>query len=278
MTGRPARRAAVLGSPIAHSRSPRLHRAAYAYLGLPWRYDAIEVTAAGLADFLRGLDDEWVGLSLTMPLKETVRSLLDDSDPLVDRTGSANTVVLREGRRLGFNTDVAGLAGVLRDHEVAAAARAAVLGAGATARSAMAALELAGVSDVRVVARRAAAATVVTDVAGHGMTTSVVPWSAAALAAVADDCDVVISTVPAPASDAMAAAWGGPPLRGQRRLGLLVDVVYDPWPTAAADAWARRGGEVVGGQAMLVGQALEQVRLMTGEPVPAEVLWAALRA
>src|SRR5512139_1643574 len=99
--GSTGRRCAVLGSPIAHSLSPVLHRAAYAELGLDWSYDAVEVDTPGLEPFLRGLDDRWRGLSLTMPLKRTVLPLLDRTDHWAEVSGGANTVVLEDGRLLG---------------------------------------------------------------------------------------------------------------------------------------------------------------------------------
>jgi len=105
----PRPRAAVLGHPVGHSLSPVLHRAAYEALGLAWDYGLVDVTEHDLPDFVRGLDQSWRGLSLTMPLKEAIRPLLADVDPVADATGSVNTVVLAGDGRHGFNTDVAGI-------------------------------------------------------------------------------------------------------------------------------------------------------------------------
>ena len=102
-------RAAVLGSPIAHSLSPALHRAAYASLGLRWTYEAIEVDEAGLAGFLAGLDRSWAGLSLTMPLKEEAARLLADVDPTARALRSVNTVLPSGAGWRGTNTDVYGM-------------------------------------------------------------------------------------------------------------------------------------------------------------------------
>ncbi len=111
-----ARKAAVLGSPIAHSLSPALHRAAYARLGLDgWSYQAIECDEPGLPGRLAGCGPQWAGLSLTMPLKRAVLPLLDRADPVTAATGCANTVVFSGGARLGFNTDVAGLVTALAE-------------------------------------------------------------------------------------------------------------------------------------------------------------------
>jgi hypothetical protein len=102
-------RAAVLGRPIAHSLSPPLHRAAYEALGLDWTYDAVECGEDDLPALLDGLDASWAGLSLTMPLKQAVLPLLDEVSDLARDVAAANTVVLREGRRAGSNTDVHGI-------------------------------------------------------------------------------------------------------------------------------------------------------------------------
>ncbi|NEC05785.1 shikimate dehydrogenase, partial [Streptomyces sp. SID7909] len=135
-------RAAVLGSPIAHSLSPVLHRAAYAELGLDhWSYGRFEVDEQTLPGFIEGLDGSWAGLSLTMPLKRAVIPLLDGITDTAASVEAVNTVVFGEdGRRTGDNTDIPGMVAALRERGVDKAESAAVLGAGATASSALAAL------------------------------------------------------------------------------------------------------------------------------------------
>ena len=131
------RRAAVLGSPIRHSLSPALHRAAYRGLGLDWSYDAIEVDEPGLSAFLAGLGPEWAGLSLTMPLKEAVIPLLSEVDPEARSLRSVNTVLPGSQGWRGTNTDVYGITQSLLEKGLDATPRSAtILGAGATARSA----------------------------------------------------------------------------------------------------------------------------------------------
>ncbi len=270
MTPAPTRRAAVLGSPIAHSRSPVLHRAAYAALGLDWRYDALDVTAEQLPEFLNSLGPEWVGLSLTMPLKQAVLPLLDSVTETVRRVGAANTVVLRDGVRHGDNTDVAGMVTAIRRAVNGAGrsvtgASATVLGSGATARSAIAALADLGVARVSVVARRPeATAELVMLAETLGMYAQGRPWTADALGA-----PVVISTVPAGVTDPFADKIPPSP-------GVLLDVVYAPWPTRLAAAWASAGGAVAGGFDLLLWQAVDQVALMTGLQAPVAVMSAAL--
>ncbi len=253
-------RAAVLGSPISHSKSPALHRAAYAAAGLDWSYDAVDVPADGLATFLAGLDDTWAGLSLTMPLKQTAAPLMAVVDPVAAVTGAVNTVVMpgapgpgaRHAGPAGYNTDVQGIVDALREAGVVRGDSMAVLGAGATARSALAAAAQLRIHRVSVYARRPEALTdIKAGAAALGIDAQVALWSHAAQCAKAD---IVISTVPSGVSDGLVPDLASP-------AGLLLDVVYDPWPTALAAAWA---GAVVPGLSMLLWQAAVQVRLMTG--------------
>ena len=267
-----SRRAGVLGSPIAHSLSPVLHRAAYAALRLAgWTYDAYDVTAEQLADFLAGLDDTWAGLSLTMPLKAAVLPMLDGASPLVEAVGAANTVLLRDGRRLGENTDVPGMVAALAAHGVSGAGSvpsAAVLGGGATARSALAALAAVTGQATAYVRTPDRAAALEGTARTVGLQLAVRPWSTATEAL---GVPLVVNTTPAGAADPLVAAV-------PRSVGTLFEVLYEPWPTPLAAAWAARRAEVVDGLDLLVQQAVLQVGLMTGlDPEPAE-LAGALRA
>jgi shikimate dehydrogenase len=254
---------AVLGSPVAHSLSPALHRAAYRHLGLDWHYEAIRVEETELAGFLAGLGPQWRGLSVTMPLKARAARLADRAEPLVRAVGAANTLVRGDdGAWEASNTDVPGVVAALSEAGVDRAEAATVLGAGATAASAVAALV--GVVDELTVCARtpARAAPLAALASGLGMPLRVVGWDQVPewLGA-----PVVVSTAPAGAADPWVGAV--PP-----RPGTLLDVVYVPWPTPLAAAWAAGGGRVVGGLDLLVHQAALQVRLMTGSDVPVAVL------
>lgn len=259
-------RAAVLGSPIAHSLSPCLHRAAYAAMGLSgWRYDAIECDEAGLPALIDGLGPEWAGLSLTMPLKRAVLPLLDTVSDLAVAVGGANTVILREGRRHGENTDVHGIVCALAEAGVAPGS-ATVLGGGATAASTLAALRDLGLGEATLVVREPSRAGETVRVAERlGLALAVTTFDK--LDAVLD-VDLVVSTLPSGAADPFAEALA--------RVPALFDVVYSPWPTAAASAVAAAGGTVVGGFPMLLHQAARQVELMTGRPhAPLDAMRAA---
>jgi shikimate dehydrogenase len=264
------RGAAVLGSPIGHSLSPVLHRAAYDALGLAdWTYRAVECAEHQLLDTLRALDGEGMaGASLTMPLKRAVLPMLTSSERLASDVGAANTVVFGgvDGEWWGANTDVPGIVRTLEAEGVDHPASLTVLGGGATAASAVAAAAQLSVPGVTLVARRPEAAAHLVDM-GERMLVAVDvrPWEAVAEAMAAD---VVVSTVPAGAADALVEAVPARP-------GLLFDVVYAPWPTALAIRWNGAGGRVVGGLALLVAQAAGQVRLMTGLEPPVAVMRAA---
>jgi shikimate dehydrogenase len=257
-----ARRAAVLGSPIAHSLSPVLHRAAYKELGLDWTYDAVECDEPALPGFLASLDVKWAGLSLTMPLKRAVIALLDDVSPMAEMTGVANTVVLRDGRKSGDNTDVHGIVASLREAGVDRVRTATVLGAGATAISALAAARELGARDARIVARSAERAGLAVEAADRiGLYADFEPWPGSAAAW---GTELVVATVPAGGTDSLVAPATWP--------RVLLDVVYAPWPTALAAAATAAGVTVVGGLPMLVHQAARQVELMTGQAAPVEAM------
>ena len=267
------RHAAVLGSPIAHSLSPVLHRAAYARLGLArWSYGRHEVDEAGLAGFLdvvkrEDAEGSWAGFSLTMPLKRVVIPLLDEADPTALAVNAVNTLVVRaDGSRYGANTDVAGLAAALRERGVRSVRGAAVLGAGATAGSALAALSGLVKGPITVYLRNPARLAEFDALVAHfGLELDPRPWADAAGAA---QFELVVNTTPAGAADELAE-------RLPNHVGTLFDVLYHPWPTPLAAAWSERGGTVLGGQDLLVHQAVRQVELMTGiEDRSAEILEA----
>ncbi|MFJ5710452.1 shikimate dehydrogenase [Streptomyces sp. NPDC093105] len=253
------RRAAVLGSPIAHSLSPVLHRAAYAELGLDdWSYERFEVDEAALPGFVAELDDAWAGLSLTMPLKRAVIPLLDEISGTAAAVEAVNTVVFREdGRRVGDNTDIPGMIAALRERGVEKVESAAILGAGATASSALAALSRVCAGPVTAYVRSEARAEEMLGWGDRlGVDVRTAAWDDAADAFAAP---LVIATTPAGTTDPLAAAVPDHP-------GTLFDVLYDPWPTRLAAAWSARAGKIVGGLDLLVHQAVLQVEQMTGVP------------
>ncbi len=276
------RRAAVLGSPVAHSLSPALHAAAYRSLGLrEWTYEAVEVVEDDLAAFLDGLDHTWAGLSLTMPLKRAVLPLLDEVSPLAGLLGVVNTVTFAPApgadprwsdpglrTRRGDNTDVAGIVEAVREAGAPDPAGGLVLlGAGATALSALAAGRDLGFSTATALVREPARTGDLVALGDRiGVPVRPVPLDDAAEAATG--ASLVVSTLPAGAADAVRLA----PAPG----AVLLDVVYDPWPTALAAAWQSDGGAVAPGARMLLHQAAAQVALMTGRTPDLAAMAAAL--
>ena len=260
------RRCAVVGSPIEHSLSPTLHRAAYAQLGLNWIYDRFEVDERRLAAFVAGLDSSWRGLSLTMPLKVAVLEL-GQVDELAKLAGAANTLVVEGGERWVHNTDVGGLTWAVRQVTPTPFSRVTILGAGGTARAALIAATQLGAKQVTVVARTPSRAEALRRVSDElGVTLEISPWTGQV-----PDSDLVVSTVVSGAADSIAEVVAG-------SAPLIVDIIYDPWPTVLAAAAERAGCTVVNGLDLLVGQALLQIELMTGRSVSSDVLYAALPA
>ena len=263
------RRAAVLGLPVRHSLSPTLHQAAYEALGLRnWGYERIECGEDELPALVDRLGPEWVGLSLTMPLKRVALEVAESVSPLAAAVGAANTLLL-DGPRRADNTDVPGIAEALREAGVVSVEHAVVLGAGGTAQAALAALAQLGESSPTVIVRdvnrtgelRATAGRLgVHPVVVGGLCEEPLP-----------EADVVISTLPVGAADPLASTpWRGRPV--------VLDVVYANWPTALATSALRADCAVISGLAVLLHQAVGQVRLMTRLPPPVDAMRAALDA
>jgi shikimate dehydrogenase len=260
-----SRRAAVLGSPIAHSRSPQLHLAAYRALGLSdWTYERIECTADQLPSLVSGFGAEWVGVSVTMPGKFAALRFADERTPRAELVGSANTLVHTGDGWRADNTDVDGIAGALGS----VSGDPVVVGAGGTARAAVVAVARLGARRVTVVARDAAKAEPVVELAD---TVGVdARWRDFGDVGLADDVAAgeVISTIPSDAAAGHVAVL--------ERAPVLLDVIYHPWPTPLAAAVAAAGGTVISGLEMLLHQAFVQVELFTGRPAPHEAMRAAL--
>ncbi|REE03200.1 shikimate dehydrogenase [Citricoccus muralis] len=278
--------AGVLGHPISHSKSPALHRAAYRALGLDVAYDAHDVTPEALPAFMGGLDRssgtgfDWLGFSVTMPLKSAMMPLVDRYSPRAERLGFLNTVVWDgDGVSTAYNTDVEGIveslvfAGYQRE---VTGGRMGILGGGGTAAAAIAAAEKLGLAGVDLFVRTPAKAAEHADLArGFGLTPRIrlledFPTAAGGFRA-------VVATLPPRAADPTAAALAGA-LSGAQNgaqkgetvgsaepapLPPLLDAAYDPWPSALALSWQQQGGQVVSGLEMLLYQAVEQVRLFT---------------
>ncbi len=259
-----SKRFAVLGSPIQHSKSPAIHLAAYRVLGADWEYGRAEVLRGGLRKFIDELEPGWNGFSVTMPLKEDATRFADELDNSARVTGATNTLYLNEfGKWIGFNTDVFGIVSALTHANVARVENALILGSGATAVSAAAALALHSPgAKVKVFARNAdTAKRLVKFAKERGLKASI----AKNLARASKRAQINISALPAHALDEDAAALAAK--RGWKPGGALLDVAYNPWPSELASAWTSREAKVINGIEMLIWQAVAQVRIFrTGDP------------
>ena len=257
----------MLGSPVSHSLSPALHLAAYEALGLTWwRYEAIVCGEADLPAFLDSCGPDWIGLSLTMPLKRAVLPLLDRAQPLVTEVGAANTVLFAAEQRLGYNTDAPGMARALAQHATSEDLAdpdkpALILGGGATACAALAALRDLGWRRVTVAVRNQARTTELGAAAARlAMSIEVTTLDPRVLGT----AWMIISTLPAGAADGIARDIA----RMEPAPKVVFDVVYHPWPTPLAEAASQAGAMVIGGFDLLLHQAALQVELWTGRAAP----------
>ncbi len=272
------RRAAVLGSPIEHSLSPVLHRAAYEALGLHgWEYQRHRVTESELPAFLDSCDESWVGLSLTMPLKQVALQVVDVVEPLAEVVGAINTLLFSPGGlKVGANTDVYGLVEAIRQAQVSTGqprTTGVIIGGGATAASAIAALGELGITDPIVLVRSLGrSGTVIRAATAMGVSPTYLTLGTAPATAAVREAGILISTIPGGAS-AQLVDLLGPRISPEQT---LLDVVYEGWPTPFPSAWKERGGTVAPGYDMLLYQAAEQVRLMTGHDAPVEHMRHAL--
>lgn len=263
-----ARRAAVLGSPVAHSRSPQLHLAAYRALGLTdWTYDRIECTADQLPSLVGAFGPEWVGVSVTMPGKFAALRFAAQRTERAELVGSANTLVRVPGGWCADNTDIDGVTGALGHRDDLR--RAIVLGSGGTAPSAVVALAGLGVTEITVAARSGPKAARLLELGSAlGVDTDFGDLADPELSKAIQRAEILVSTIPADAAAGYASRFAAVPL--------LLDAIYEPWPTPLAQVISASGGCVVGGLQMLLHQAFSQVEQFTGRPAPRQQMTAAL--
>lgn len=271
--------AAVAGKPIAHSLSPALHNAAYAALGLDGHYGRYEIDETGLKDFVARGNPNWLGLSLTMPLKHAALQIVDVVEPLAEVVGAVNTILFAPGGlKIGANTDVYGIVEAIRQARTAVDTpphTGVIIGGGATASSAVAALGQLGITTPVIIVRSLGrAGAVIRAATAMGVEPKYLTLGTPEAAAAIARADILISTIPGGASGALIEYLSAE--LGPERT--LLDVVYEGWPTPLPTEWLARGGTVAPGYDMLLYQACEQVRLMTGKAAPVDAMRAALRA
>ena len=257
------RRLAVLGSPIDHSKSPAIHSAAYRVLNLPWSYERVEINPGALRPFVESLDESWLGLSVTMPLKEEAARLASVLDPVAQLTGAVNTLVRQGDLWAGFNTDVFGLVQAITKSGIPTPKTVLIVGSGATAYSAIVAVrDFAPDAKITLHARNEATRSQLLWFARDlGLSVDVTANLSRAL----KKSDLCISTLPAQSLDSIAEQLLSK--RAWQPKGSLFDVAYQPWPSELAKLWLRNRNVVVSGIEMLYWQAIAQVRIfVSGSP------------
>lgn len=249
------RLAAVIGSPVAHSLSPAIHRAAFDAAGVDWVYAAFDVAPGKAADALAAMRTLGIaGLSVTMPHKDAVADDVDRLDPAARSLQSVNTVSWDGDQLVGSSTDGAGFVASLADAGVTVdGAKVAVIGAGGAARSVIDALARAGASDITVLNRtqdRADAAAALTPVASPGIVSDV------------GRADVVVNATSVGMGDDRSLPCDPELLHAGQA---VADLVYHPLETHWLAAAAERGARTVDGLGMLVHQAALQQRIWLGD-------------
>lgn len=255
-------RCAVLGSPISHSLSPTLHMRAYRELGIQGSYTAIDVPSGHLEKFISALDESWTGFSLTMPLKEEVLAIASDVGSLAQQTNSANTLIRNPRGWQAESTDVPGFVDALSAAGFSKFSTIAILGSGATARSAVAAFDNAGVAIT--VIHRSSQREPHMAAAAKKANLNFLPWGSKI-----PDVDLLINTTPSRVADVYASNIVAH--------GVFFEALYNPWPTQLLTSWRQNGGESVDGLDLLVHQGLYQIELMTGQVIDHKSLWPILR-
>ena len=259
--------AVVAGSPIEHSLSPLIHTAGYAALKMDWDYKKVELNVSTFPNYVKNRSQDLVGMSLTMPLKEVSIDVADSVTDLARQVNSANTLLFKDGKVMAGNTDIYGIVTALQTNKQLDVSNPSIIGSGATARSAVAALKQLGATKVMICARNESTLIELKKVAeSFQMQVSIINWNEIHKALAAS---TVISTLPTGAMDAFAAM--GPEIPGS-----LLDVAYSPWPSKIAVEWILRRGFVVSGLEMLLHQAVRQFELMTGQKAPVKQMREAL--
>lgn len=273
----------ILGDPVAHSLSPRMHNAAFESLGLNWRYIAFRVSAGALPRALRGVEAlGFAGVNVTVPHKEAAAALVDELDPVARRIGAVNTIRVRDGRLQGFNTDAAGVLDALsKDGRTPVAGRrCVVIGAGGAGRAAAFALAGAEAGSVVILNRtpsRAEGLAKVVKQAAAQCDVRAEPLSPEDVAHALEDAEVVIHATAATMSAAMGggrgrAEWLPALQRGLREGMTVLDMVYTPTWTELLSSARAAGATAISGLSMLVYQGGRSFELWTGQPAPVDAM------
>jgi len=262
-------RAAVIGSPVIHSLSPLLHNAAFNSLGMDWEYLALEITESELDEVLAQMrSGNLGGLSVTMPFKTRVASLVDECTSTAEKLSAVNCVVANEKGLIGHNTDGDGfLNGLIHEAQFdPKGKKVAVIGAGGAARAVIEALARSGAASIMVVNRTPAKAESAADLAGEvGAVGTLKDISGADLVVNATSIGMKDSQVDIPCSvDLLHSSQ------------LVVDLIYHPLETRWISLAKQKGIDSHNGVSMLLFQAAEAFTLWTGEEAPISIMQEAI--
>ncbi|MGQ9572328.1 MAG: shikimate dehydrogenase [Dehalococcoidia bacterium] len=270
----------LIGYPLAHSISPAFQQAALDHLRLDARYELWETEREALAERVAGMRrPDCLGANVTVPYKEVVIPLLDEIDPLAARIGAVNTIVNRDGRLCGYNTDMTGFARALREDGGfdPRGAHVVLLGAGGAGRAATMALvqgKAASVTVFDIAPERAER--LVHDLAADAQTVLThPPMTTANLRAALSACQLLVNCTPIGmrhtkqehdlpiSADSIPAG------------ALVFDIIYNPLETRLMAEAKNRGARVLGGLSMLVYQGADSFALWTGMAAPLGVMFEA---
>ncbi|GFN23285.1 shikimate dehydrogenase [Thermanaeromonas sp. C210] len=264
----------LLGYPVAHSFSPQIHNAAFRALGLDWVYLAFGVEPSRLPAAVEGIRAlGFAGANVTIPHKESIMAYLDEIHPLARLIGAVNTVVSREGKLLGYNTDAGGFLRSLEEAGVdPAGKRALILGAGGAARAVAFALAQARCAALTLANRTEDRAQELARGLGEAgfRAVEVAPWEEGSLAGVIPEVDMVINTTSIGMAPDRERVPLDPGLLRPRQVAC--DIVYNPPETAFLKGARLRGCLVISGLSMLLYQGAEAFTLWTGREAPVEVM------
>jgi shikimate dehydrogenase len=276
--------AGIVGYPLGHSLSPVIHNAGFAALGLDARYEAWPTPPEDLAEAVeRVRDADFLGLSVTIPHKQAVMALLDEIVPAATAIGSVNTVVKREGRLVGYNTDKEGFMRPLRRAGCEPEGlRALLLGVGGSERAVAYGLAEAGVASIALAGRRPerveAAAAHLESTAPRGVLVERVAWTDASLSGAASRADLIVNCTPVGMRHTPEEQDSPLPAAALRPGVWVYDIVYNPLETVLLRLAREAGARTVAGLEMLVYQAAAQQQLWTGREPPVDIMLAAATA
>jgi shikimate dehydrogenase len=263
----------VIGDPIEHTLSPAIHNTAFNHLNLDFVFLAFRVKAADLEKAVQGMRGLGIhGLNVTMPHKSTVISFLDEVDPTVKFLGAANTILNKDGRLAGFNTDGVGALKALRENDVELSEKKVLLlGAGGAAKAIAFALAE-EIGELVVLNRTADKAKEIAAVLGRKFGKKVVGGllSASAVQKNLRDSDILINATnvgmhPRESQTMIEPQW----LRADLT---VMDIVYNPVETKLAQAAKAAGTKVISGVEMLIYQGAASFELWTSRSAPIEVM------